>query len=39
MDNLFDNRDRNSGTTGPIYRPESGRIFRIGVRWTLDSDK
>lgn len=39
IDNLFDNRDRNSGTTGPIYRPESGRIFRVGVRWTLDSDK
>lgn len=39
VDNLFDNRDRNSGTTSPIYRPEAGRTFKIGLRWTLDSEK
>lgn len=39
VDNLLDNRDRNSGTTGPIYRPEVGRTFKLGLRWTLERDK
>ena len=39
IDNLTDSQDPNSGslTPGggalPIYRPEIGRTFRIGMRW------
>ena len=39
VDNLFHSKDINSGTALPIYRPEAGRTFRIGVRWTLDREK
>jgi outer membrane receptor for ferrienterochelin and colicins len=39
IDNLFDSQDGNTGTTGPIYRPDAGRTFRLGLRWTLDSDQ
>lgn len=39
IDNLFDSRDPNSGTSSPIYRPEAGRAFRLGIRWTFDRDR
>ncbi len=40
IDNLGDSRDPNSGvilangSPAPIYRPEIGRTFRFGVRWS-----
>lgn len=45
IDNLFDSQDPNTGrlsemgTPLPIYRPEAGRTFRIGIRWNLFDDK
>lgn len=39
VENLFNNRDQNSGTALPIYRPEAGRAFKLGIRWTLDRDE
>jgi outer membrane receptor for ferrienterochelin and colicins len=41
IDNIFDNRDPNVGkvdSTGqplPIYRPEAGRMYRVGLRIDL----
>jgi outer membrane receptor for ferrienterochelin and colicins len=39
MDNMFDSKDPNSGTNQAIFRPEAGRTFRLGVRWSLDREK
>jgi outer membrane receptor for ferrienterochelin and colicins len=39
VDNLFNSKDPNSGTALPIYRPEAGRAFRLGIRWSLDKEK
>jgi outer membrane receptor for ferrienterochelin and colicins len=39
MDNMFDSKDPNSGTAQPIFRPEAGRTFRIGIRWSLEKEK
>lgn len=39
VDNLFDSQDPNTGTTATIYRPEVGRTFRIGMRWTFGGEK
>jgi outer membrane receptor for ferrienterochelin and colicins len=39
IDNLLNSRDPNSGTTLSLYRPEAGRTFRVGMRWTFDRDK
>ncbi len=39
VDNLFNSKDINSGTALPIYRPEAGRTFRLGIRWTLGGEK
>ncbi len=39
MDNMFDSRDPNSGTNLAIFRPEAGRTFRLGIRWSLDRGK
>ncbi|MCC7010464.1 MAG: TonB-dependent receptor [Acidobacteria bacterium] len=42
IDNLTDSQDPNTGQTSaagtalPIYRPEIGRSFRGGVRWSWD---
>jgi outer membrane receptor for ferrienterochelin and colicins len=39
LDNVTDNQDPNTGvvtptgTPAPIYRPEAGRTFRVGLRW------
>ncbi len=39
VDNLFDNQDPNTGLLSPtgtplaIYRPETGRTVRFGIRW------
>jgi outer membrane receptor for ferrienterochelin and colicins len=42
IDNLLDNRDPNTGRTQangitplPLYRPEIGRSFRVGMRWNF----
>lgn len=40
VDNLMDSQDPNTGLIGPdgrpapIYRPDAGRTFRVGVRWS-----
>ena len=34
VDNLFDSEDPNTGTADAIYRPEIGRAWRTGLRWT-----
>ncbi len=34
VDNLADSQDPNTGTATPIYRPEIGRVWRAGVRFT-----
>ena len=39
VDNLMDDRDPNTGVVvgtvpAPIFRPEAGRTFRVGVRWS-----
>lgn len=36
IDNLFDSMDPNSGTSGSILRPEAGRTFKLGLRWSFD---
>lgn len=39
IDNLFNSQDPNTGTAGSIYRPDAGRTFRVGLRWTFDRDE
>lgn len=44
LDNLFNSRDRNlgklpGGTPAAIYRPEVGRTFRIGMRFTFNKER
>ena len=34
VDNVFDSQDPNTGTSAAIYRPEIGRTWRTGLRWT-----
>jgi len=36
IDNLFDSQDPNTGTAGSIFRPDAGRTFRVGMRWSFD---
>jgi outer membrane receptor protein involved in Fe transport len=43
LDNLTQSQDPNtgvmlpSGTPAPIYRPDAGRTFRIGVQWSFSA--
>jgi outer membrane receptor for ferrienterochelin and colicins len=45
VDNFTDSRDLNvgklaaNGTPLPIYRPELGRTFRVGLRWTWAQER
>lgn len=45
IDNLFDDKDPNSGLFSPsgrplpVYRPEVGRTFRVGLRWNFSSSQ
>lgn len=45
VDNFTDSRDPNAGklaangTPLPIYRPELGRTFRVGLRWTWAQER
>ncbi|MGH9832716.1 MAG: TonB-dependent receptor [Blastocatellia bacterium] len=45
VDNFTDSRDPNTGklavngTPLPIYRPELGRTFRVGLRWTWAQER
>jgi outer membrane receptor for ferrienterochelin and colicins len=45
VDNFTDSRDPNvgklaaNGTPLPIYRPELGRTFRVGLRWTWAQER
>jgi len=37
--NFTDSRDPNVGTLLPIFRPELGRTFRVGMRFTWAQER
>jgi outer membrane receptor protein involved in Fe transport len=39
IDNFTNSRDPNFGSPLPIYRPEVGRTFRLGLRWSWAREK
>jgi outer membrane receptor for ferrienterochelin and colicins len=39
VDNFTDSRDPNMGTPLPIFRPELGRTFRVGMRFTWAQER
>ena len=34
VDNMLDSQDPNTGTSDAIFRPDIGRTWRVGARWT-----